>query len=177
VLPPDSSPTLDFAVSAHSYAARLCPEPFDHDDWIFELKYDAYRAVPHVENGTCWLVPRNQHVYTAFLPLCADIARLVGRDCSLGGEIVCREVAGKPQFLRSPAEARHRVFRRVRQYPRRQPRCADAAAGRKKFCPEWYGFRASAEGEVSRGTGVIYLGSIDRKTWTASSPNRRAAST
>jgi hypothetical protein len=27
------------------------PAPFDHPDWIFELKYDRFRAVAHVENG------------------------------------------------------------------------------------------------------------------------------
>jgi ATP-dependent DNA ligase len=25
--------------------------PFDHPDWIFELKYDGWRAMAYVENG------------------------------------------------------------------------------------------------------------------------------
>jgi ATP-dependent DNA ligase len=25
------------------------PEPFDHPDWVFELKHDGFRAVAHIE--------------------------------------------------------------------------------------------------------------------------------
>jgi hypothetical protein len=27
------------------------PRPFDHPDWIFELKLDGFRALAHFENG------------------------------------------------------------------------------------------------------------------------------
>jgi ATP-dependent DNA ligase len=30
--------------------ARL-PESFDHPDWIFEMKYDGFRALAYVEHG------------------------------------------------------------------------------------------------------------------------------
>ena len=38
----------------HNDAA--CParaEPFDHDDSLFELKLDGFRALAYVESGTC----------------------------------------------------------------------------------------------------------------------------
>ncbi|PYS45165.1 MAG: hypothetical protein DMG13_32670 [Acidobacteria bacterium] len=27
------------------------PKPFDHSDWIFEIKYDGFRALAHVRQG------------------------------------------------------------------------------------------------------------------------------
>ena len=27
------------------------PEPFDHPDWFFELKYDGFRALAYVDSG------------------------------------------------------------------------------------------------------------------------------
>jgi hypothetical protein len=31
-------------------------EPFDHPDYIFELKHDGFRAVAYLQNGECRLV-------------------------------------------------------------------------------------------------------------------------
>jgi len=45
--------------------ARL-PEPFDHPDWIFELKYDGWRALAYIEAGTCRLVSRNGNAFKRF---------------------------------------------------------------------------------------------------------------
>ena len=30
-------------------------QPFDHDDWLFEMKYDGFCALAHVEDGKCEL--------------------------------------------------------------------------------------------------------------------------
>lgn len=29
------------------------PEPFDDPDWIFEVKFDRFRALAYVEDGDC----------------------------------------------------------------------------------------------------------------------------
>jgi ATP-dependent DNA ligase len=50
------------------------PAPFDHPDWIFELKYDGFRAVAHVENGRCQLISRNGATFASFSHLAADLA-------------------------------------------------------------------------------------------------------
>ena len=39
---------------------RLVREPFDHPDYIFELKHDGFRAIAYLQNGECKLVSRNQ---------------------------------------------------------------------------------------------------------------------
>ena len=38
---------------------RRIPAPFDDQDYLFELKYDGFRAVVYLENGECRLVSRN----------------------------------------------------------------------------------------------------------------------
>lgn len=30
--------------------------PFDDADWLFEVKYDGFRSLTYIENGTCKLV-------------------------------------------------------------------------------------------------------------------------
>jgi ATP-dependent DNA ligase len=32
---------------------RLVKEPFDHPDYIFELKHDGFRAIVFIDNGEC----------------------------------------------------------------------------------------------------------------------------
>ena len=36
-------------------------EAFNHDDWIFEIQYDAWRALAFAENGSVRLVSRENH--------------------------------------------------------------------------------------------------------------------
>jgi ATP-dependent DNA ligase len=34
------------------------PNRSDHDDWIFELKYDGFRALAYIKDGECQIVCR-----------------------------------------------------------------------------------------------------------------------
>ena len=75
------------------------PKPFDHQDWIFEIKYDGFRALAHIENGGCRLVSRNNHAYRSFRDLCHEISSCVKADNAvIDGEIVCLSDEGRPQF-------------------------------------------------------------------------------
>ena len=74
------------------------PAPFDHPDWIFELKYDGFRAIAKVGKG-CQLISRNGATLASFSNLVADQVHLCGsRNAVLGGEIVCLDSKGHPQF-------------------------------------------------------------------------------
>ena len=42
------------------------PTPFDDPDWLFEVKFDGFRALAYIEDGRCELVSRKGHVYTRF---------------------------------------------------------------------------------------------------------------
>lgn len=74
------------------------PEPFDRDDFIFELKYDGFRALAHIAQGNCQLVSRNRNVFKRFGQIASEIARTVQLDCVLDGEIVALDSGGRPQF-------------------------------------------------------------------------------
>jgi bifunctional non-homologous end joining protein LigD len=40
--------------------------PFNHPDWIFELKYDGFRALAYIEAGACRLLSRKRNRYKSF---------------------------------------------------------------------------------------------------------------
>src|SRR6266851_7422764 len=74
-------------------------EPFDHPDFIYEVKYDGFRALAYIEGSYCRLVSRKAHVYKSFPGLCASLAQLP-HAAILDGEIVCLDHDGRPQFNR-----------------------------------------------------------------------------
>jgi bifunctional non-homologous end joining protein LigD len=73
--------------------------PFSDPDWIFEIKWDGFRALLYSDIGGVRLVSRNGNSFKSFPDLCSGLARdLRGRRCVLDGEIVCLDPDGKPQF-------------------------------------------------------------------------------
>lgn len=75
------------------------PEPFNHSEWIFELKLDGFRALAYLDNDQCRLVSRNGNTFVSFRDLAADVASAFrGTDVVLDGEIVCLDEHGCPQF-------------------------------------------------------------------------------
>jgi bifunctional non-homologous end joining protein LigD len=74
-------------------------DPFDHPEWLFELKWDGFRAVAYVAGGACRLVSRNDREFRAFPGLCDSVAAAIGRHSAvLDGEIVCLDASGRAQF-------------------------------------------------------------------------------
>ena len=74
-------------------------QPFDHPDWLFELKYDGFRALAVLEYGRCRLISRNGHAFASFHELATRIENaLLPRTLVLDGEIVCLNEKGCPQF-------------------------------------------------------------------------------
>lgn len=73
--------------------------PFFHSDWIFEVKWDGFRALLYSGEDGVRLVSRNGNTFKSFPELCEGLVRdLNGRRCVLDGEIVCLDSQGKPQF-------------------------------------------------------------------------------
>jgi bifunctional non-homologous end joining protein LigD len=65
-------------------------EPFSHPDWLFEVKWDGFRALLYSDQAGVRLVSRNGNTFKSFPELCEGLARdLRGRRCVLDGEIVC----------------------------------------------------------------------------------------
>jgi bifunctional non-homologous end joining protein LigD len=73
-------------------------KPFDHPDWIFEVKWDGYRAVAEVRDGSVSLYSRNGISFDKkYFPI-AESLRKFGFDAVLDGEIVVADNQGRPDF-------------------------------------------------------------------------------
>ena len=66
------------------------PEPFSHPDWLFEVKYDGFRALAYRDPSGVRLLSRNGNRFSSFAELCTGIELfLEARHAVLDGEIAC----------------------------------------------------------------------------------------
>lgn len=71
--------------------------PFDDPEWLFELKYDGFRAIAQVEFRRCTLFSRNGHPFASFNDLALHIGNaLVPRSAVIDGEIACLDENDSP---------------------------------------------------------------------------------
>jgi bifunctional non-homologous end joining protein LigD len=74
-------------------------EPFNHPDWIFEIKWDGFRSLAFIENGRCRLVSRKGNEFKSFPALnAAVLEECRAKQTVLDGEIVCLDENGVSQF-------------------------------------------------------------------------------
>jgi bifunctional non-homologous end joining protein LigD len=72
---------------------------FDHRGWVYELKYDGFRALAYVDQGRCWLISRSGNQLKRFDDLCSSIpAEIKARNAVLDGEVVALGKSGMPAF-------------------------------------------------------------------------------
>lgn len=78
--------------------ATLIDEPFTDQDWITEVKWDGYRIVSFVKDGSVQLRSRNGRDYTSiFTPVARELA-VLNTDCILDGEMVVVDEQGISDF-------------------------------------------------------------------------------
>ena len=78
--------------------ATLAKEPFDHPDWIFEVKWDGYRAIAEIREDGVSLYSRNRiSLEEKFFPI-VDSLRKLRFDAVLDGEIVVVDDQGRSDF-------------------------------------------------------------------------------
>jgi bifunctional non-homologous end joining protein LigD len=74
-------------------------EPFDSDDFIFELKIDGFRALAHLQHGRGELISRNGNLFRGFVDLAAWIGEHIRVESAvIDGEIACVDESGRPTF-------------------------------------------------------------------------------
>jgi bifunctional non-homologous end joining protein LigD len=76
---------------------RLVRAPFDHPDYIFELKHDGFRAIAYLQKGESKLVSRNQR-NLGFETLKRSLAALPVENAIIDGEVICVDAKGVSQF-------------------------------------------------------------------------------
>jgi bifunctional non-homologous end joining protein LigD len=78
--------------------ASLADGPFDGADWIFEIKYDGYRALAFIEDGNADLVSRNDLSFNSlFAPLLPELKK-IKHSVILDGEVVVEDKNGNSNF-------------------------------------------------------------------------------
>ena len=79
--------------------ATIIDKPFDDEDWLYEIKWDGYRAITYLDGKTVRLVSRNQNDLTAAYPELHAIPDYIqARTAILDGEIVALDEQGRSSF-------------------------------------------------------------------------------
>jgi len=83
----------------HPMLAESIDDPFDGDDWLFEIKWDGYRAVTFIEGGKARLVSRNQNDLTPRYPELRELPQFIeAKTAILDGEVVALDEQGRASF-------------------------------------------------------------------------------
>lgn len=72
-------------------------DPFDGDDWLFEIKWDGFRAVCLVDGDGCRLVGRRKTDFAPQFPRLVEALAALPPGTAIDGEIVALR-RGKPDF-------------------------------------------------------------------------------
>jgi bifunctional non-homologous end joining protein LigD len=78
--------------------ATLTDKPFDNDDWIYEVKWDGYRALSYLNNGKVDLLSRKMLSFNAKFAVIVDALKAWKIKAVIDGEIVAIDEQGNPDF-------------------------------------------------------------------------------
>jgi bifunctional non-homologous end joining protein LigD len=85
--------------AVHPMLATPVENPFDDPEWLFEIKWDGYRAVSFLQDGKVRLVSRNQNELTGEFPELHELSKLIkAKNAVLDGEVVALDEQGKASF-------------------------------------------------------------------------------
>lgn len=76
---------------------KIC-QPFDSEDYIFELKLDGTRCLAYLDKNEATFINRRFRNITKTYPELNNLNKQVKDKCILDGEIVCLDETGKPSF-------------------------------------------------------------------------------
>lgn len=78
--------------------AKLHDKAFNDPNWIFEIKWDGYRAIAEINGKNTRLYSRNGLSFEKNYPLVVAALSNIQHDCILDGEIVALDDKGVPRF-------------------------------------------------------------------------------
>lgn len=83
----------------HPMLAVLVKEPFDRKGWIFEIKWDGYRAITKIQNGKVKITSRNDLSFNARFPsIVKELENTQVNSAIFDGEIVIVDEKGRSNF-------------------------------------------------------------------------------
>ncbi|WGQ10690.1 DNA ligase D [Pedobacter gandavensis] len=93
----DAAPEAELPVSIKPMKATQVSQPFHDPGWVYEIKWDGYRALAMVEKGEAQLMSRRNLLFDQFEPINKLLAAW-GMDVVLDGEIVTIDEIGMADF-------------------------------------------------------------------------------
>lgn len=87
--------------------AKLANKPFSDPDWIFEVKWDGYRAIAELNGASVKLYSRNGLSFISQYPAVVFELRKLKLNAVLDGEIVVTDEKGKPDFQKLQQYGQH----------------------------------------------------------------------
>lgn len=78
--------------------AKETDKVFNDKDWLFEIKWDGYRAVSEIRKKVVLLYSRNGLNFREKYPIVAEQLKKINAEAVLDGEIVVLNDEGKPDF-------------------------------------------------------------------------------
>ncbi|MDR6968359.1 bifunctional non-homologous end joining protein LigD [Flavobacterium arsenatis] len=78
--------------------ATLADEAFDNEEWLFETKFDGYRALAQIKENDVQLISRNGISFNAKYPAIVEALKTINKDMILDGEVVAEDAKGKSNF-------------------------------------------------------------------------------
>lgn len=78
--------------------AKTTEKPFDDEAWVFENKYDGYRAITVINSDEVKLFSRNELPFNSYFETIAEDLKKIDHDVVLDGEIIVEDEEGKADF-------------------------------------------------------------------------------
>lgn len=94
----DQAPKSKMPHDTKPMLSTLTADAFDDHDWLFEIKWDGYRAIAEREDGKVRLYSRNLQPFNPKFPGVVSALEELDHDFVLDGEVVALDKEGKPSF-------------------------------------------------------------------------------
>jgi bifunctional non-homologous end joining protein LigD len=92
-----SAPKSNIPTGVKPMKATLVDEPFDDPDWLYEVKWDGYRVVATINNGSAEILSRNNLPFDKFYPI-NKLLKSWKLNAVIDGEIVVLNEKGVSDF-------------------------------------------------------------------------------
>jgi len=195
-----SAPKSAIPTDIKPMKATLVDEPFDSPDWLFEVKWDGYRAIAPINKGEVSLISRNNLPFDKYYPI-TNLLKKWKINAVLDGELLVLNDKGISDFgalqnWRSEADGNlvYYVFdilwyegKNLMQLPliQRQailtavlPTDDDRVRQSKVFAANGTGFFTAAEkigleGIIAKKANSVYTADLRSKEWLKIKVHRR----
>lgn len=109
-LTPDDAPARKLEDYIPAMLAKEADTPFSKEDWIYEIKWDGYRAIAEVNKKDVKLYSRKGNSFLSAYPEVVEELYKMKWNVVLDGEIVVLNEQGKPDFQKLQDYALNRNF-------------------------------------------------------------------